>query len=41
MNEPAVFAVAFNCAALKAVPNVIAAGVGQVITGVCRLFTLI
>ena len=31
---PATFAVAFNCAALRAVPNGMAAGGGQVITGV-------
>jgi len=34
-NVPATFAVAFNCAELKAVPAITAAGVAHVITGVC------
>jgi len=34
-NVPGTFAVAFNCAALSAVPAVTAAGVVHVIVGVC------
>ena len=38
-NVPGTEAVAFNCVALKAVPNVMAAGVAQVMTGAAAATT--